>query len=161
VDRTLVGISQVDAFLLNRITSVTNPNGFLSLNALNSSGAQVAVTPNDVKYIFNGPGAAKIFGTPFGSAGRGIERGVLFNQLNMGVIKNIKVYESLTLQLRGEAFNILNHPQPGIGTVLTPGTTHLPNINVNNAGQPGTRFGDTTDQTFARRVVQVGLRVVF
>jgi len=151
----------VDAFLLNRIPLVTDVNGFISLTALNATGQQVAISPNDVKYIFNGPGAAKIFGTPFGSAGRGIERGVPFNQLNMGVVKNIKVMESLTLQLRGEAFNILNHPQPGIGSVLTPGTTHLPNINVNNAGQAGARFGDTTDQTFARRVVQVGLRVVF
>jgi hypothetical protein len=85
----------------------------------------------------------------------------MFNQLNMGVIKTIKVFENLRVQLRGEAFNILNHPQPGIGSAVTGGTNHLPNINVNNAGQSGARFGDTTDQTFARRVVQVGLRIAF
>lgn len=161
VSRELVGISQVDAFLLGRITTVTDVNGFISLTQLNATGANVSITPNDVKYIFNGPGAARIFGTPFGSAGRGIERGVKFNQLNMGVIKTIKVLEGLRVQLRGEAFNILNHPQPGIGSTITPGTNHLPNINVNNAGVAGARFGNTTDQTFARRAVQVGLRIVF
>jgi hypothetical protein len=158
-----VGISRVDAFLLNRIpaSALTDLNGFISLTQLNATGALVAVTPADVKYIFNGPGAAKIFGTPFGSAGRGIERGVPFNQLNMGVVKTIKVFERLSLQLRGEAFNILNHPQPGIGSALTPGTNHLPNISVNNAGVSGARFGEPTDRTFARRVVQVGLRIIF
>jgi hypothetical protein len=162
-DRRLVGISRVDAFLLGRIPTVSpaDLNGFISLTQLNATGAVVAISPNDVKYIFNGPGAARIFGTPFGSAGRGIERGVMFNQLNMGVIKTIKVFEGLRIQLRGEAFNILNHPQPGIGSAVTGGTTHLPNISVNNAGQSGARFGDTTDQTFARRVVQVGLRIAF
>ena len=161
VDLRQVGISQVDAFLLNRIAAVTDPNGFISLTALNATGQQVSVTPSQVKYIFNGPGAAKIFRTPFGSAGRGIERGPAFNQMNLGVFKNIKIFENLTLQLRGEAFNFLNHPQPGIGSALTGGTSHLPAISVNAAGVPGAAFGETGDQTYARRVVQVGLRVIF
>ena len=161
IDRRQVGISQVDAFLLGRIAVVDNVNGFLSLTALNSTGARVNVTPNDVKYIFNGPGAAKIFGTPFGSAGRGIERGPMFNQLNLGLFKNIKLWENVQLQLRGEAFNVLNHPQPGIGSAVTGGTNHLPNISVNNAGVAGAAFGETANQTYARRVVQVGLRLSF
>jgi hypothetical protein len=156
-----VGISQVDAFLLNRIATVTNPNGFISLTALNATGQTVAVSPSDVKYIFNGPGAAKIFGTPFGSSGRGTERGPAFNQLNLSLFKNIKIFENLTVQLRGEAFNFLNHPNPGIGSAVTGGTTHLPSINVNAAGVPGAAFAETGDQTYARRVVQVGLRVIF
>jgi hypothetical protein len=132
-----------------------------SLTKFNQTGALVQVTPNDVKYVFNGPGAAVLFGTPFGSVGRGIERGPMFNQLNLGLIKNIKVWERLSVQLRGEAFNVLNHPQPGIGSAVTGGTNHLPSINVNNAGVAGTAFGETGDQTYARRVVQVGLRVIF
>jgi hypothetical protein len=163
VDRRQVGISQVDAFLLGRIpfSAVTNQNGFISLTALNQTGTITPVTVNDVKYIFNGPGAAKIFNTPFGSVGRGIERGPIFNQMNLGLFKNIKVWESVTVQLRGEAFNVLNHPQPGIGSTVTPGTNHLPSINVNNAGVSGSAFGETDDQTYARRVVQVGLRIIF
>jgi outer membrane receptor protein involved in Fe transport len=164
-DRRLVGITRIDAFLLGRIaaSSVTpaTQGSLISLTALQANGSIVAVTPNDVKYVFNGPGAAQVFGTPFGSVGRGIERGPIFNQLNMGLFKNLKVWEHLSLQLRGEAFNVLNHPQPGIGSAVTGGTNHLPNINVNNAGISGAAFGETLNQTYARRVVQVGLRVIF
>jgi hypothetical protein len=132
-----------------------------SLTQFNATGAIVPVTLNDVKYVFNGPGAANLFHTPFGSVGRGIERGPMFNQMNLGVFKNIKVWENLQLQLRGEAFNVFNHPQPGIGSAVTGGTNHLPSINVNNAGVSGAAFGETANQTYARRVVQVGLRVIF
>lgn len=162
-DRRLVGITRIDAFLLGKIAAgdVTSQGGLISLTALQANGSIVTVTPNDVKYVFNGPGAAQVFGTPFGSAGRGIERGVMFNQMNLGLFKNIKVWERLSLQLRGEAFNVLNHPQPGIGSAVTGGTSHLPNINVNNAGVPFASFAEVANQTFARRVVQVGLRVIF
>lgn len=132
-----------------------------SLTAFNATGAVVPVTLNDVKYVFNGPGAARLFGTPFGSSGRGMERGPIFNQLNMGVFKNINVWERVKLQLRAEAFNALNHPQPGIGSTLTGGTSHLPSINVNNAGVSGAAFGETANQTYARRVIQVGARISF
>jgi hypothetical protein len=161
VDRRLVGISQLDAFFLGKIGVVTDPNGFISLTALNATNTIVSITPSQVKYIFNGPGAAKIFGTPFGSAGRGIERGPIFNQLNMGVFKNINVWERVKLQLRAEGFNVLNHPQPGIGSTVTGGTSHLPSINVNNAGVSGAAFGETANQTYARRVIQVGARISF
>jgi len=159
-DRRQVGISQIDAFFLFGIP-IQNPNGFYNLTTLNATGRTqvVPVTPNDVKYIFNGPGAARIFGTPFGSSGRNVERGPKFNQLNMSLFKNIKVVERLTIQLRGEAFNVLNHPTPSIGN--TTGGGYLPGINVNNAGNPGAAFGENDDITYARRVVQVGLRIIF
>jgi hypothetical protein len=171
-DRRLVGITALDLrWLFPGAPLPPSPGGstaiqptdliLYSLTAFQATGAVVPVTVNDVKYIFNGPGAANLFHTPFGSAGRGIERGPMFNQLNMGLFKNIKVWERLSLQLRGEAFNVLNHPQPGIGSAVTGGTTHLPSINVNNAGLPGAAFGEFGDQTYARRVVQVGLRVIF
>ncbi len=165
-NRRQVGITAIDARLLFSGAPLPPANGsgdlvLYSLTQINATGTYVPVTLNDVKYVFNGPGAAQLFHTPFGSVGRGIERGPIFNQLNMGVFKNIKVFERLSLQLRGEAFNVLNHPQPGIGSAVTGGTNHLPSINVNNAGLPGGAFGETADQTYARRVVQVGLRVIF
>lgn len=169
-DRRLVGITALDlrwlfatAPLPPSVGTAIQPTDLqlYSLTAFRSTGAIVPVTANDVKYVFNGPGAAILFGTPFGSVGRGIERGPAFNQMNLGLFKNIKVWERLSLQLRGEAFNVLNHPQPGIGSAVTGGTNHLPNINVNNAGVSGAAFGEVANQTFARRVVQVGLRVIF
>jgi outer membrane receptor protein involved in Fe transport len=167
-DRRLVGITGIDARLVcNNCIPLTalpsNGSGDLTLysyNALNAATPTlVPITANDVKYIFNGPGAARLFGTPFGSAGRNIERGPMFNQMNASLFKNIKVYERLTLQLRGEAFNVLNHPTPSVGN--TTGGGYLPVIGVNSAGIPGAAFGENQDITFARRVVQVGLRVIF
>jgi hypothetical protein len=165
-DRRQVGITAIDARLLFAGAPLPPANGsgdlvLYSLTQINANGVYIPVSLSDVKYVFNGPGAARLFGTPFGSVGRGIERGPIFNQLNLSVFKNIKIFERLTLQLRGEAFNALNHPNPGLGSAVTGGTTHLPSINVNNAGVPGAAFGETNDQTYARRVVQVGMRVIF
>lgn len=156
-DERLVAISQPDAALLFGC-DLTNINGFYSMNQINSAGQCVSVTPNDVRFIFNGPGAARIFGTPFGTSPRNYLKGPAFNQLNMGLFKNIKIYERLTLQLRGEAFNVLNHPNPGFG-VAAGGA--LPSINVGNAGVPGGAFAEPQDISLANRVVQVGVRVIF
>jgi hypothetical protein len=128
------------------------------MNQINSAGACVATTPSAVRFIFNGPGAARIFGTPYGSSPRNYLRGPAFNQVNLSVFKNIKIYERLTVQLRGEAFNVLNHPNPGFG-VAAGGAT--PNINVGNAGAPGIGFAEDKDIALANRVVQVGLRIIF
>lgn len=156
-DRRLVGISQTDAFLVFGVP-IVNPNGFWSMNQLNSTGASVAITPNDVRYIINGPGSAKIFGTPFGNVARNSERGPIFNNLNLSVFKNISVWENVKVQLRAEAFNFLNHPNPGFG-VASGGT--LPGITLTSAGVAGGAFNEFQDIAYANRVVQVGLRIVF
>lgn len=157
VDEKLVGISQIDANLLFGIP-VANQNGFWSMNELNSTGNSVAVTPNDVRLIINGPGAAKYFGTPFGTMPRNYLRGPIFNQMNLGLFKTIRVMENLRIQLRGEAFNVLNHPNPGIG-VNAGG--NIPTLNLTNAGVEGNAFGNNKDIELGNRVVQVGLRIVF
>ena len=156
VDPRLVGMSQLDAAVLFG-APLTNLDGFYSLNQLNQ-GNVVAVNPSDVHFVFNGPGAARIFGSPFGSSGRNTLRGPAFNQLNMSVFKNIKVFENLTLQLSGEAFNVLNHPNPGFGVERG---NYLPNKDVGNAGNEGIGFAENKDIELARRVVQVGLRIIF
>jgi outer membrane receptor protein involved in Fe transport len=157
-DPKTVGISQIDTLLLFGVP-ITNPNGFYSLNALQSpAGNIVSVTPADVHYIFNGPGAAKIFGTPFGDSPRNSRRGPILNQLNLSLFKNIKMGERMTFQLRGEAFNALNHPNPGFGTGQG---GYLPSINVNAAGVSGGAFDTFTDIAYARRVLQFGARFIF
>ncbi|MEP6570335.1 MAG: carboxypeptidase regulatory-like domain-containing protein [Acidobacteriota bacterium] len=156
----LVGINQVDAFNAGYIDIVTNARGFLSLNALNTTGNVVPVTLNDVRFVFNGPGAAQVFNTPFGNAARNSLRASRLNQLNMGLFKNIKVGERLTVQLRGEAFNVLNHPNTGYG-VNAPLNTPIPDFFVEDAGSQGSAFANKQDVELARRVVQVGLRIIF
>ena len=46
----------------------------------------------------------------FGNMGRNIFRGPDFVNWDFSVSKNTKLSERVTLQLRGEFFNILNHP---------------------------------------------------
>jgi hypothetical protein len=164
-DRRLVGISQLDA---NRVYGVPcNPapcsnttTGFYLVNDLNRATGPVttSVSLNDVRYIINGPGAAKFFGTPFGNVPRNTERGPIFNQLNMSLFKNIRVFERLNIQLRGEAFNVLNNPNPGFGANAG---GFIPTNSLLNAGSPGNSFGEYDDIGLANRVIQLGIRVIF
>ena len=128
------------------------------MNELNLTGTAVAVTPSDVRYIINGPGSAKIFGTPFGSATRNTEVGPIFNQVNLSVFKNIRIWEKLRIQLRAEAFNAFNHPNPGFG-VASGGS--FGTINLTNAGFQTNEFGNDTDNSLSSRVIQLGLRITF
>jgi hypothetical protein len=159
VDNGLVAISQIDAFMVfgPAVAPISNANGFWSMNDLNN-GVLTAVTPNDVRYIINGPGAAKIFGTPFGTSSRNTEVGPIFNQFNLSVFKNIRVWERLRLQFRAEAFNAFNHPNPGYG-VASGGS--FGTIALTQAGVEGNKFANDTDITLANRVIQLGLRIIF
>jgi outer membrane receptor protein involved in Fe transport len=162
-DPRLVAIDQVSANLFfddpanGFSVPVTNVNGFYSLNALNQ-GSVVPVSPNDVRFIVNLPNSARIFGTPFGNSGRNVLRGPALNQLNASLFKNIKINERLSLQLRGEAYNVLNHPNPGYGVNAA---GYLPDFFVEDAGVPSSSFANNQDIELARRVIQVGIRVVF
>ncbi|HEY6216187.1 MAG TPA: carboxypeptidase regulatory-like domain-containing protein [Pyrinomonadaceae bacterium] len=156
-DRRQVAISQPDAAVLFGCP-LTNINGFYSLNQINGAGQCVATTPSAVRFIFNGPGAARIFGTPFGDSPRNYLRGPAFNQLNMSLFKSIRLFENVKLELRGEAFNVLNHPQPGFGIA---GGGYLPSINIGTAGNATGAFADNGEISLANRVVQVGFRFVF
>jgi outer membrane receptor protein involved in Fe transport len=152
-----VGITQIDAFLIGKLGVVTNPTGLISLNDANNSIIR-AVTANDVRYIANGPGAAKLFGTPYGDVPRYSEEGPAINQTNFGVFKTVRVVERVKIQLRGEFFNVFNHPQPGYGVTRN---GSLPNTLVDNAGNIATPFADNQFIALARRRVQVGLRIIF
>ncbi|HEX9629028.1 MAG TPA: carboxypeptidase regulatory-like domain-containing protein [Pyrinomonadaceae bacterium] len=158
VDPQQVGISQIDAFFTQGGPVPTNFNGFWNLTTHNQTGNWVAATPNDVNLIINGPGAAKIFGTPFGTMPRNYLRGPAINQLNMGLFKNIKFGERVKLQLRGEAYNALNHPNPGYGVNAA---GYLPNITPENAGVTGSGFANFKDISLSRRVFQFGARLIF
>ena len=150
-----VGISQVDAYRVGFIDHVTNINGFISFNALNTTGAVVPVNKTDVRFILNGPGAARIFGNPFGDVPRNYARSIPINQLNLGIFKTTKIRENVRLQIRAEFYNVLNHPQAGFGVTRQ---AQVPDIVLEDAGFT---FGDNSLVEKSRRVVQLGLRLVF
>src|SRR5262249_1987947 len=113
--RQSVGISQVDAHIVFGVP-VADPKGFYDMGALNL-GNVVAVSKDAVRYIVNGPGAAQIFGTPYGTVPRNIETGPLLNNVNLGIFKNFRIKEKLTLRLSMDAFNAFNHPNPSVGFI--------------------------------------------
>ena len=152
--RDQVGINQVDAALIFGV-DVINPLGFYSFNDLNNTGTVREVTQQQVAVIFNGPGAAQVFGNPYGDVGRNSEIGPKLNNLNLGVFKNIKIMENVRLQFRMEMFNALNHPNPGVGTISGANT---PDNFIEDAGSTYARHDEIE---LARRGIQFGLRIIF
>lgn len=152
-----VGITEIDAALGGFIAAATPANRILSLNELNTTGNIRVVSREDVRYIFNGPGAALRFGTPFGDAARGSEAGPTLNNLNLGLFKNIRITEGTRLQFRVDGFNILNHKNPGVG-FNAGGTFPIPYVE-----EAGTEDGfyDFGGLTGARRAWQFGLKLIF
>jgi outer membrane receptor protein involved in Fe transport len=69
-------------------------------------------------YVVNSAAAARTFGNPFGIP-RNTLRGQSTNNVDLGIFKNVKVREGMTLQLQANAANILNRqfrgtPNPNI-----------------------------------------------
>jgi outer membrane receptor protein involved in Fe transport len=162
--RTAVGITATDAGLLFFGAPVpASPTGLYSLNALNASSSLVPVTVKDVRFIYNGIGAARQFGTPYGDVGRNVERGPALNQLNIGIFKNTKLRENVRLQLRAELFNALNHPNPGFGVAAG---SSLPDTTVEDAGNTPApagfnAFNDKRAISLSSRRIQFGIRLTF
>lgn len=155
-DPKSVAISDIDAALRGFTDGfIPSPTGFYLLNAFNQGRGPVPVSPNDVRLIINGPGAALKFGTPFGTEPRNLFRGPIINQLNLAIFKNFAIPENIRLQVRAEMFNALNHPGPGIGVV---GGDQLPSAVPEFAGQT---FNERGEMTLSRRVIQLGVRLIF
>jgi len=64
-------------------------------------------------------------------------------------LKNIRLHERVRLQLRAEAFNLLNHANFDLNSIY-----QLQNINDAN-------FGRSTVTAVAARVMQFGVRLEF
>ena len=96
---------------------------------------------------FGVPGA--VWATPalytFGDAGRNILRGPRRTNVDFSLFKDYAATERVHLQLRGELFNILNHPQ-----------FDLPAATIGQAG-----VGTITNTVGTPRDIQVGLRLIF
>jgi outer membrane receptor protein involved in Fe transport len=151
-----VGISQIDATFLYPNVAAQDLNGFYSLNELNK-GHVVVVTPKDVRLILNGPGAAKIFNTPFGNVARNSEAGPTLNDLNLGVFKNFRITERFKLQFRVDSYNALNHKNPGVG--FNAGGD-FPTNTIESAGSTDGYY-DFGALAGARRAWQFGLKLLF
>lgn len=72
--------------------------------------------------------------------------------IDMSLIKNIHIWERVSLQIRTEAMNMTNHVNLGM-----PGTAFSPGANGLNASST---FGTITSAA-AARILQFGAKVVF
>ncbi len=89
----------------------------------------------------------------FGSLGRNTFRGPDFINFDTSLFKNIRFRERATLQIRGEFFNVFNHPSfsnPG-GTLTTSSSG---TISASN-------FGNITSTSNNPRQIQLGARITF
>ena len=87
----------------------------------------------------------------FGNLGRNALTGPNFVNADLSVVKNTKLTERMTVQLRGEAFDVLNHPNFG-----------NPNLNVQSSSFgriSSTRF--PTGDFGSARQLQLALKLQF
>jgi hypothetical protein len=81
----------------------------------------------------------------FGNAGKGIIRGPNLIDLDFAMMKNIRFRERYNIQLRGEVFNLANHPN-----FASPNSY----VNTPSAGS----IGSTTTTS---RQIQIGAKLTF
>ena len=94
---------------------------------------------------------ANALGT-FGNSGRDILRGPRFFNTDMGLLKNTKVRERMSLQFRAEFFDIFNNVnfQPPNSNVSSSAKGRITSVVVDNFGLPN-----------SERIIQLGMKLVF
>ena len=109
----------------------------------------------------------------FGNSGRNILREPGINNWDLGVLKNVSLFERLNLQLRLESFNTFNHTQYGVDPTSAsaaaggPGTGAI-DRNVNDqavvngvpTGASNTNFGKVVSAR-PGRILQLGAKITF
>ena len=98
-----------------------------------------------LKYQYVNPGlyTANALGT-FGNAAHFSLRGPGYFDVDVALSREFRMREGLTLNVRGEAFNILNHPN-----------FQLPNANLSSS-----TFGQITT-AFDPRILQASMKLIF
>jgi hypothetical protein len=122
-------------------------------------GATESFTP-DTKIFFTNPDNAfanPAFDTP-ATIGRNFFHGPSFVNLDMSVAKRTKIWENVTLELRLEVYNVLNHPNfnnPGDDPALVGNQ-----IGNGLFGQITSQLG-RSDGTTGARQLQMGAKFTF
>jgi hypothetical protein len=99
--------------------SVTGPINTGFTPATNGNAANVTYIQNPAVFYCGAPGnqsCSGAAGNTFGNLGRNVVIGPGFANLDLSLVKNTKITEKLTWQLRADAFNLPNRPnfqQPG------------------------------------------------
>jgi outer membrane receptor protein involved in Fe transport len=132
---------------------------------------RAATSASAVHWILNDDNAALFYGNPFKGAGRNLYRGQPVNTVNLGIFKNTRMRERLTLQFQAQAYNLMNtqflgNPNPildlaGVGTPPQFGTlVYNRNGGGNNFGG-GSSTSNTVFDGIGRRRLVLGAKVIF
>ena len=114
-------------------------------------------SPTTIGYIQN-PGVFVNQGTTlgttlgFGDLGRNVIIGPGFSNLDLAIVRNIKIHERYNLQIRGDAYDLFNHPN-FTSPVTTIGSSTLGLI-TNGSRTPAGDFGSS-------RQIQLALKLQF
>jgi len=74
-----------------------------------------------------------------------------------GLFKNVRIYERLQLQLRGEAYNVFNHSNPDGVTVASVVNGYNPTTGVTSYSSTAGNVTSYRD----KRILQLGAKIVF
>jgi Carboxypeptidase regulatory-like domain/TonB dependent receptor/TonB-dependent Receptor Plug Domain len=115
----------------------------------NLTGSSLYTSNSDpTRYLSLSAFSIPSFTQPFGNAGRNIARGPYFQQLDLGLHKNFRLWsESSRMEFRAEAFNLLNKTNFNVNSGLTTSVS-------------SSSYGIFT-QTLPPRQVQLALKLVF
>jgi len=88
-------------------------DGTLADCGLVNFGTGATMSAAAAHWIVNDANSQAFFGTPFGNSGRNTQRGDTINNVNLSLLKTVKLTEKIGLQLRGVAYNIMNRDYRG------------------------------------------------
>lgn len=92
----------------------------------------------------------------FGNMHRNVFRGPAFSDVDMSLAKTFRLNERMSLQIRGEMFNILNHPNfAGLGGNLETGAVGIPSYT------PDVAAANPVVGSGGSRHIQIGAKFVF
>ncbi len=143
-----------------------NPNGKVGVRAvpnassptgyINPDAGNAPINPADAQYIVVPAGSGRT-----GNLGRNTERTNPTNNLNANILKRFRLTERFSLEMRGEAFNVLNHPQYGQLSVsaFSPGSAG--SLQSNATTSPAGRFLNQTFLDGGGRVLRYQMKLIF
>ena len=141
------GVPSTATLASGLVSSTVNTGGSSRPNQTGST--ELPADQRTIYHYFNTAAfvAPAVNSYAFGNAGRDTIRGPSFSDLDLSLFKVLPIKERFNLQVRGEFFNLPNHP---------------------NYGQPGTTLGSATFGTITAlatnatmRQIQLGLKLVF
>jgi hypothetical protein len=156
---------------------LSNPRAPLGTVGINTGaggyvnyGTGQSISPSSVHWLWNNQYEAIARNNPFPGSPRNTLRGDSFNDVDITVVKNVRLTERLNMQLHVSAFNALNRgyygtPDPNIEDSLFPAFYGTPPGFLNNYYAPGGgatyAAGGAFGQGPGNRSIQLGGKIVF